>query len=53
MPCDYSDAPPPRGFDPIPPGTTVIVVVRVRPGGVEYTVVSGPYARRCFTLGQP
>jgi len=34
MPYDYSDAPPPRGFDLIPHGTIAIVVLHIRPGGV-------------------
>jgi hypothetical protein len=31
---DYSKAPPPRGFELIPPGTLATVIMRIRPGGV-------------------
>jgi hypothetical protein len=34
MPYDYSDAPPPRGFDLIPAGEIVTVSLHIRPGGV-------------------
>jgi hypothetical protein len=34
MQYDYSDAPPPRGPELIPPGTIATVVVHIRPGGV-------------------
>jgi len=32
-PYDYSNAPQPRGFELIPPGTIVIAVLHIRPGG--------------------
>src|SRR5262249_32711754 len=34
MPYDYSDAPPARGFDLIPHGTTATIAMHPRPGGV-------------------